>query len=57
MKRVRYIKLPILKKSSLRKGISDYMSQKSNKQQLYIVCGFLFVLLACSVLSILSTFI
>lgn len=56
MKRVR-LKLPVLKQSSLRKGISNYMSSKSNKQQLYIVCGFLFVLLACSVLAIIYPFI
>ena len=51
------VRLPVIKKSTLRKSVADYMSRKSNKQQLYIVLGCLSVLALCSVLSILSSFI
>lgn len=51
------VRLPVIKKSTLRKSLADYMSRKSPRQQLYIVLGCLAVLAACSVLSILSSFI
>lgn len=51
------VRLPVIKKSTLRKSVADYMSRKSNKQQLYIVLCCLAVLAVCSMLSILSTFI
>ncbi len=51
------LRLPVIKQSTLRKSIADYMSRKSNKQQLYIVLGCLSVLLACSVLAIIYPFI
>lgn len=54
---MRTVRLPVIKKSTVRKRVSDYMSRKSNRQQLHIIGWFLFLLLACSVLAIIYPFI